>query len=100
MTGHGFRVSSFCHLSGCVAVARDGDVVLVRHSGWPGAVLRFSVEEWAAFLLGVKDGEFDQLIPEPESDKTKTTLIINKPATGPIEITTVVTPEPETRGDR
>lgn len=66
MTGPEFRVSSFCHLSGCVSVARGGDVVLVRHSDWPGAVLAFSVEEWEAFLLGVKDGEFDQLIPEED----------------------------------
>lgn len=45
----------------CVEVARNvPGVVAVRDSKDPaGAVLRFTFEEWAAFVGGVRDGEFD-----------------------------------------
>jgi hypothetical protein len=41
-------------------VAFDGDAVHMRHSQDPsGPVLTFSLAEWAAFLTGVRRGEFD-----------------------------------------
>jgi len=44
----------------CVEVRRHGQEVQVRDSKDPtGPVLRFTREEWAAFLGGAKDGEFD-----------------------------------------
>jgi hypothetical protein len=44
----------------CVQAAKDGDVVLVRHSKHPeGPVLRFTPGEWEAFAGGVRTGEFD-----------------------------------------
>jgi hypothetical protein len=45
----------------CVEVADNlPDVVAVRDSKHPtGPVLVFSPDEWAAFIKGVKDGEFD-----------------------------------------
>ena len=45
----------------CVAVATLGqDAVGVRDSKDPnGPVLVFTAAEWAAFVGGVKDGEFD-----------------------------------------
>ena len=44
----------------CAEVAFDGEVVCMRHSQHPsGPVLTFSQAEWAAFLTGVRRGEFD-----------------------------------------
>jgi Domain of unknown function (DUF397) len=45
----------------CVEVAGDGRDVLVRDSKNPGGpVLRFTRDEWRAFLTGARDGEFDR----------------------------------------
>ena len=45
----------------CVEVARGAAVVLVRDSkDASGPVLEFGAEGWAAFLAGVRDGEFDR----------------------------------------
>lgn len=55
-----WRTSSSCEATSCVAVARDGDVILVRDTKQDGGpVLRFTLEEWEAFRLGVLAGEFD-----------------------------------------
>lgn len=44
----------------CVEVSLDERVVQVRHSHRPtGPVLSFSHAEWNAFLIGVRNGEFD-----------------------------------------
>lgn len=61
-----FRRSSFCSANGCVEVARgrDGGAV-VRASADPRTALTFSADEWAAFLDGVKAGEFD--VPQQRS---------------------------------
>jgi Domain of unknown function (DUF397) len=40
-------------------VGLEGDGVWVRNSRRPEVVTRFGAEEWAAFVAGVKDGEFD-----------------------------------------
>jgi hypothetical protein len=45
----------------CVEVADLGDAVAVRDSKDPsGPALIFTPDEWAAFLHGTKDGEFDR----------------------------------------
>ena len=69
--GTKWRRSSLCVNSGCVEVAlsavlRDGDDldgILVRDSklGDASPILSFTPEEWAAFIAGVKAGEFDSL---------------------------------------
>jgi hypothetical protein len=42
-------------------VASDGTKILIRDSKDPdGIPLTFTVEEWAAFLAGVRAGEFDR----------------------------------------
>jgi hypothetical protein len=47
-----------------VEVADAGDLILVRHSkDRSGPVLAFSVEEWVAFLAGVRADEFDPAAP-------------------------------------
>ena len=56
-----FRKSTFSGDSGCVEVdfAEDG-IVLVRDSKAPeGPCLSFTKMEWAAFLKGVRQGEFN-----------------------------------------
>lgn len=49
-----FRRSSFCGESSCVEVVRvrDGKQTF-------GHILEFTVDEWSAFVAGVKAGEFD-----------------------------------------
>ena len=59
----GWFTSSFSGDNGCVQVKlREG--ALVRDSKDPaGPVLSFTAPEWAAFLAGVRSGEFD--LPQP-----------------------------------
>ena len=60
--GHVWYRSSYCTgaASSCVEVAWDEGNVLVRDSKDPtGPVLRFTGEEWRAFLEGVRGGEFN-----------------------------------------
>ena len=56
-----FKRSSFCANNCCVEVARVPKVgkVIVRNSQAVGEQIEFSVEEWRAFLAGIKSGEFD-----------------------------------------
>ena len=57
----GFRVSSFCSEGGCVGVAIEpgGEVRVVDTKADDGPALTFTPAEWAAFVAGVKAGEFD-----------------------------------------
>lgn len=49
----------------CVEVAFADESILLRHSKEPsGTVLSFTYSEWAAFLAGVRRGEFDSARPE------------------------------------
>ena len=55
-----WRRSSRCLNSGCVEIQVVDDAVLVRDSKVDGgSVLSYTHEEWAAFVEGVKAGEFD-----------------------------------------
>jgi hypothetical protein len=57
-----YKISSFCNMGGCVEVGQlAGGSVAVRDSKDPErrASLVFTVEEWSAFVAGVKNGEFD-----------------------------------------
>jgi hypothetical protein len=52
-----------CGGSGCVEVARIRNAVGVRDSKHPdGPVLRYSPEEFQAFVAAVKAGDFDDLL--------------------------------------
>jgi hypothetical protein len=55
--------SSYCAADKpqCVEVGAVGAEIWVRNSKHPIAKLRFTVDEWTAFLAGVKAGEFDRL---------------------------------------
>ena len=56
-----FRVSSFCSFGNCVEVGRsdEGAVVVRDTKDRAQQALAFTDEEWAAFVAGVKAGEFD-----------------------------------------
>jgi Domain of unknown function (DUF397) len=56
-----WRKSTLSTTNGCVEVAVVGDRVAVRDSKQRGRgpVLEFTAEEWAAFVGGVRGGEFD-----------------------------------------
>jgi hypothetical protein len=56
-----WRRSGRCETSGCVEAAITADAVLVRDGklGDKSPVLSFSPQEWAAFIGGAVDGDFD-----------------------------------------
>ncbi len=56
--GIGWQRSSRCSSGECVEVKMDGAEVWVRSTRRP-EVASFDAGEWAAFVAGVKDGEFD-----------------------------------------
>lgn len=58
MSENRFVTSSFCYGGECVAVAAPEGGVVVR-STVSGAEVSFSDTEWAAFVAGVRNGEFD-----------------------------------------
>lgn len=58
-----WRKSSFSNTGSCVEVALGSEQIGVRDSKDPnGPSLTFTQAEWRAFVLGVRDGEFD--LPE------------------------------------
>lgn len=58
MSENRFVTSSFCLGGECVAVAAPAEGVVVR-STVSGAEVHFTDGEWAAFVAGVRNGEFD-----------------------------------------
>lgn len=59
MTAISWQRSSRCDSSSCVEVASLDNEIVVRDSKDPqGPVLRFTRNEWIAFIGGVEDGEF------------------------------------------
>jgi hypothetical protein len=55
-----WRKSSYCDIADCVEVKIDNDSIRIRQSGnTTGPLLSFSVQEWRAFVEGVRAGEFD-----------------------------------------
>jgi hypothetical protein len=55
-----FRKSSRCESGGCVEVAVTGSEVFMRdakHADSP--ILAFSASQWAAFLEGIRNNDFD-----------------------------------------
>jgi hypothetical protein len=61
LTNAEWRKSSYSATqTNCVEVAQASEIVAVRDSKNPtGPVLVFTPTEWAAFVAGVRDGEFD-----------------------------------------
>lgn len=58
-----FKVSSFCDGGGCVEVGQAPDgTVIIRDGRDESRLLEFTGVEWAAFVQGVKAGEFDPVV--------------------------------------
>jgi hypothetical protein len=71
MPSHWIKSSLSFSNSNCVEVADGRNTILVRDSKNPGGpVLRFTPDEWSAFLGGVRNGEFDS----PPNDMTNPAL--------------------------
>lgn len=59
-SGHDYKKSSFSPRdSKCVGVCIDSDKVLVINTNTRQEIVEFTKGEWDAFLLGVKNNEFD-----------------------------------------
>lgn len=56
-----YRTSSFCSLGDCVEIGQSaaGEFLVRDSKNRDLDPLVFSGEEWAAFVAGVKNGEFD-----------------------------------------
>jgi hypothetical protein len=60
-----WRRASDCAHADCVEVAFAGGQAALRDSKRPdGVVLVFTAAEWAAFVAGVRRGEFDPARPD------------------------------------
>jgi predicted secreted Zn-dependent protease len=60
--GINWHTSRSCEGGACVGVARQGEFILVGNTANPGSpISRFTVQEWDAFIAGVKLGDFDDL---------------------------------------
>ncbi|BDM66722.1 hypothetical protein HEK616_02090 [Streptomyces nigrescens] len=46
----------------CLETARDSGEILLRESDDPHVIVRTTPEKLAAFILGVKNGEFDHFV--------------------------------------
>jgi hypothetical protein len=53
------RTSSFCSGGDCVEVERLADVIVLTTTRGRGRYVLCTLDEWQAFIEGVKDGEFD-----------------------------------------
>lgn len=56
-----YRKSSHSVTGGnkCVGVAVEKNTVKIINTVEKGSIVRFTLDEWEAFIAGVKDGEFD-----------------------------------------
>jgi Domain of unknown function (DUF397) len=51
-----------CNAGSCVQVAASGDTIFIGDSKSPGGpVLSYSQDEWATFVAGIRQGDFDHL---------------------------------------
>lgn len=58
-----WRTALSCNGGNCVRVAASGQAVFIGDSKRPdGPILSYTEDEWREFLLGVKNGDFDDLI--------------------------------------
>ena len=50
-----------CEGGACAEIAVRGDVIMLRSSLSPEAIVTLTRDEWREFLAGAKDGGFDHL---------------------------------------
>jgi hypothetical protein len=56
-----WRKSSFCASNECVEIARQNGLVFLRSSVQPRRTVRYTPQEWQAFVNGLRAGDFDDL---------------------------------------
>ena len=56
------KASRSTALTACIELAADGDLIALRNSRHPEVEIHYTHAEIAAFLDGVKRGEFDHLL--------------------------------------
>lgn len=57
-----WRVARKCNSGDCVRVAAQGDEIVIGSSKHlDGPVISYTRSEWAAFVEGVREGDFDDL---------------------------------------
>jgi hypothetical protein len=57
-----WRKPSFCQSGECVEVAELNGMIVIRDSkDLRGRMLHYTMEEWQAFIRGIKAGEYDDL---------------------------------------
>jgi hypothetical protein len=57
-----WHVSRSCESGACIMVARDGDSVIFGNTTDPGgAIYSYTTAEWQQFVVGVKQGDFDDI---------------------------------------
>ncbi|MFC0532259.1 DUF397 domain-containing protein [Phytohabitans kaempferiae] len=54
-----WRKSARCEAHNCVEVAKRPDEIAIRNSAVPDTQLAFARPAWAAFISGVRAGQFD-----------------------------------------
>jgi Domain of unknown function (DUF397) len=60
---HAWRVARTCQGGSCVRVARTGGLILIGDTKNPDSgVLTYTMSEWQEFVVGVKRGDFDDLL--------------------------------------
>jgi hypothetical protein len=58
-----WRVARNCNGGNCIRVAPSADMIVIGDSKNPdGPLLSYSRAEWAAFVEGVRQGDFDDLM--------------------------------------
>lgn len=56
-----FKKSSFSPKGGdwCVGIAREEDKIIITNTKSKNLFISYTKEEWEAFIMGVKNNEFD-----------------------------------------
>ena len=56
-----WRRSKFCANNECVEIASLNGVIMLRNSARPRTVIRYTPDEWRAFVRGLEAGNFVDL---------------------------------------
>jgi hypothetical protein len=56
-----WRKSSFCAAGECAELAQQGEMILMRSSLAPHAIVKYTADEFRALRLSFQSGEFDDL---------------------------------------
>lgn len=55
------HTSARCESGTCVKVAAQGKSILIRNAADPDVHVTLTRDEWQMFIVGVKDGKFDNI---------------------------------------